>query len=282
MAAMATMAAASAAASSGDFQWDSVTNVADLNAGIIRFLRGELPTSPWHLDPVDEETLPIVESLVRLNRLGYITSQGQPGTFIYPIKNIKTGEIVTSKKDPTVRYIELQHGYIDGIISKSNIPTVLSRAMNDSTVCVCMYDYSNGHSTFLNLPTENASKDIDGTTYNLTIELGTPDGTTIVSRKSYTNYDFGNIQDAADEFLTAIQNSDLNAEIQEKYVFISFIHNVVGSLDEPDGGLGLEEKVAGFLAKKRRSVSRRRASASASASASSVGKTIKARKASSV
>jgi hypothetical protein len=277
MAAMAAMAAAG----SSDFDWDSVDSVADLNAGVIRFLRGELPTSPWHLDPVDEETLPIVESLVHLNELGYITSQGQPGTFIYPIKNIKTGEIVTSKKDPDVRYIELQHGYIDGIISKSKIHTVLSRAMKDSTVCVCMYDYSNRHSTFLNLPTEGASKDIDGTTYNLTIELGTPDGTTIVSRKSYTNYDFGNIQEAADEFLTGIQNSDLNAEIQEKYVFISFIHNQVGSLDEPDGGLGLEKKVAGFLAKERRrsvSVSRRGASASASASKT---KTVKARSSSS-
>jgi hypothetical protein len=44
----------------------------------IRFLKGELPMTPYHLGPIDEETVPLVKKLVEINRRGFLTVNGQP------------------------------------------------------------------------------------------------------------------------------------------------------------------------------------------------------------
>lgn len=50
-----------------------------LAAATIGFLRGETDQTPAHLGPIDEETVCLVEDLVRINELGFITDNSQPG-----------------------------------------------------------------------------------------------------------------------------------------------------------------------------------------------------------
>ena len=79
------MAAASSDKSVKKFRWKNVSTVSELGDNMIRYLRGELPTSPWAGAPVDPETVGILDPLIRVNKLGYITSSGQPGSFKFPV-----------------------------------------------------------------------------------------------------------------------------------------------------------------------------------------------------
>lgn len=44
----------------------------------ILFLEGKLPMTPYHLGPIDDETIPLVKKLVEINRRGFLTISGQP------------------------------------------------------------------------------------------------------------------------------------------------------------------------------------------------------------
>lgn len=264
------MAAASSTGAGGTdaekFRWENVSSVSDLNKNVIRFLRGELRNSPWSEAPIATETVGILEPLIRVNELGYITSSGQPGTFIFPVRNRKTGDIVTPiSRDTTIQLAEIQHGYMTGILHKTKIPGVITGAIKDPTVCVLIYEYSTGYYSQINAPT---SGDVHGSEYLLTINAQTRNGSDILKTNSDLTHNLADIRLYADEYIDAIEDEDLLQEIGEDYVFVVFIHNVVGSLEKPDGGLGLEGKVAGFLS---RGVHRNRRSASVSRSRSGDG-----------
>ena len=279
---MAAAATASSVSGVGDeksvkrFRWKDVSSLSELNATVIRFLRGELSTSPWAGAPVDPETVTILEPLIRVNKLGYITSSGQPGIFVFPVRHYKTGVIITpNPRDSTIQLAEIQHGYMTGIINKKKIPDIVNGAVKDSTVCVLIYEYSTGYYTQINAPT---SGDVRRSEYLLTLNSHTCDGRKILKTESDLTHNLANIRMYADEYIDAIEDEDLLQEIGEKCVFIVFIHNVVGSLEKPDAGLGLEGKVAGFLSGElRRSVS-----ASSSVSDKKTKKTKKTRKIKSV
>ena len=51
-------------------------NLCELN---VRFLEGKIDRTYYHCGPIWKETLPLVPKLVRLNRAGFYTINGQPG-----------------------------------------------------------------------------------------------------------------------------------------------------------------------------------------------------------
>lgn len=46
---------------------------------MIMFLKGEIYSNPFHLAPVDRETIPLLKTLIRINEAGFVTIEGQPG-----------------------------------------------------------------------------------------------------------------------------------------------------------------------------------------------------------
>jgi hypothetical protein len=56
----------------------AVRALSDLIEAIVAFLEGRLLQSPYHGGPIDDETRPLLSDLVALNRLGFVTVNGQP------------------------------------------------------------------------------------------------------------------------------------------------------------------------------------------------------------
>lgn len=58
--------------------FETAKTYADLIAANVLFLEGTLRQSPYHYGPIDKETEPILQDLIKLNKLGFITVQSQP------------------------------------------------------------------------------------------------------------------------------------------------------------------------------------------------------------
>lgn len=74
----------------------------------IAFLKGILTETPYHVGPIDNETIPLLSQLIQLNKKGFLSTSGQPGIisdFISPIDGIY--------------YQENQKSFIRGYIYKS-------------------------------------------------------------------------------------------------------------------------------------------------------------------
>lgn len=50
----------------------------DLLKANVAFLRGKISETPYHLGPIDEETIPLVNDLVKINEAGFLSIEGQP------------------------------------------------------------------------------------------------------------------------------------------------------------------------------------------------------------
>lgn len=55
-----------------------VQSYRDLQDVNILFLQGVLKKTPYHYGPIDDETIPLLEKLVTINDLGFISVMGQP------------------------------------------------------------------------------------------------------------------------------------------------------------------------------------------------------------
>lgn len=88
----------------------------------INFLDNKIDNTPWYSGELDEETNDLKDVLKDINRLGFLTISGQPGTYI-----------------KTNKYEELQRGYLDGFIYKDNIKLLL----NSKDIVIYYYDYIN-------------------------------------------------------------------------------------------------------------------------------------------
>lgn len=99
--------------------WDSVRNFDQLKKAMVMFLKSLCTRNPWHLDTVDPETVPMLETLVKINQNGFVTIEGQPGT-------IKVAS----------DYQELQRGYISGIILNKNVRKFVGKLLKTKQVVV--------------------------------------------------------------------------------------------------------------------------------------------------
>ena len=59
--------------------WEEAKTFKDAMLCMIKFLKGKMDSTPWHYDKVDEETVNILPKLVQINKLGFMTVEGQPG-----------------------------------------------------------------------------------------------------------------------------------------------------------------------------------------------------------
>lgn len=58
--------------------WDAARNFSELIALNRKFLSGQISEAPYHGGPIDEETIPLRPSLLKLHNFGLITISSQP------------------------------------------------------------------------------------------------------------------------------------------------------------------------------------------------------------
>jgi hypothetical protein len=61
-----------------DIIYKNINNVNDLILCNIAFLYGFIKSTPYHLTKINDETIPLVEKLIKINNCGFITINGQP------------------------------------------------------------------------------------------------------------------------------------------------------------------------------------------------------------
>jgi hypothetical protein len=66
-----------------------ITTFQELIDANVQFLEGKIHRTPYHCAPVDDETLPMIDDLVKLNKLGCITITSQPAVDETYYKNQK-------------------------------------------------------------------------------------------------------------------------------------------------------------------------------------------------
>ena len=59
--------------------FETVRTYQDLINANVAYLQGHLDDAPYHGGKVDEETIPLLGDLVKLNRRGFVSVEGQPG-----------------------------------------------------------------------------------------------------------------------------------------------------------------------------------------------------------
>lgn len=110
--------------------WNTASTFSELQRGMIMFLEGKCKSQPWHLDPVAKETIPLLETLIEINKLGYVTTEGQPGT-ITEEKIAKTSTF--GKKGDT--YKQVQRGYMWGFIQLERGKKLKGKLKENEKVC---------------------------------------------------------------------------------------------------------------------------------------------------
>jgi len=244
---------------------------------MIRYLKGEHPENIWSGAPIDAETVPLLEPLIRINELGIISLEGQPGTFLFPKTHYKTRET----------YAEYQHGYLVGLMHSSKLPYLQRMVIADPDVCLVSYVFSSGMVSILNAPTEQTDTPFGkgifvktteyGKDYVLTGQLYTDPSNTSRIRKitSTTSHSMTDISELAlADSIEHIRNKTLYNELYTEWAHITLIHNKVGTFENPTNGLGLEGKIIEYLTRLTEEASEPAPvpeSAVASAEASSTG-----------
>lgn len=88
----------------------SFQSLIDLN---VRYLRGEKIDVPYNTDSVDEETIPLLSKLIRINQAGFFSMEGQPAT--NEIEWFKPSDTLYK----TYKYCQaMQKSYIKGFVRR--------------------------------------------------------------------------------------------------------------------------------------------------------------------
>jgi len=65
----------------------SIKLFSDLISTNISFLKGEIYATPYALGPISQETLPLLQDLIEINKFGFISTGGQPAVCEYYYKS---------------------------------------------------------------------------------------------------------------------------------------------------------------------------------------------------
>jgi transcription termination factor NusB len=112
---------------------------------MIMFLKGEIYSNPFHLGPVDPETIPLLKNLILINEAGFVTLEGQPGECGFERINKKR---ITSKRldkikklsriEPFANYgkfvEEEQRAYMSGFICDPRLIAKLEKHLDKCAV----------------------------------------------------------------------------------------------------------------------------------------------------
>ena len=85
--------------------WLDVTSFADLSHTMVRFLEGELLSSPNHYWGLDPESSPIVADLVALTRRGLVTHGSQPALSTPESRQRACVDLLTADADTALRLV---------------------------------------------------------------------------------------------------------------------------------------------------------------------------------
>ena len=102
--------------------WKEIKNFQELQECMVKFLEGKYKSNPWHLNPVDPETVPILQKLRKINKAGFVTINGQPGDY-------------TKDDDNTESY---GRGFIQGFIEKKNFLKVTKALLKTGKVLIAI------------------------------------------------------------------------------------------------------------------------------------------------
>lgn len=94
-----------------------------INANI-SFLNGEIPKTPYYLGSIEDETIPLVDKLVQINKNGFISIGGQPSMLNVEIPS----------KYPNRLYTYSQKSYIEGYIRKTYLLRLLEFIDDNETI----------------------------------------------------------------------------------------------------------------------------------------------------
>jgi hypothetical protein len=124
-----------------------VCNYSQLIKANVMFLEGKLSRTPYHWGAIDKETLPLVKDLIRINRLGFLTVNGQPAEdSTYFAKKVQ--KWVSVKQRPYLEgylpafllpdfidFMETQPGYMYNIYQLSLTPSMLRWIRRENVSC---------------------------------------------------------------------------------------------------------------------------------------------------
>jgi hypothetical protein len=113
----------------GPDPYNAVTTYQDLIDLNVRFLQGENIETPYHGNHVDPETLPHLTDLIRINKVGFHSTCGQPE---YKARDI-------SNTFPPWYTDTCQKSYIRGIITRTMAGRLATFLRNQPTVFFHMY-----------------------------------------------------------------------------------------------------------------------------------------------
>lgn len=175
--------------------WKKAKTFKEAQKLIIDFLEGECRETPWHFDTIDEETIPLVESLININKKGFITLSGQPGTCLGKT-DIKTGE----------KYTEEQRGYIEGFIKNEKVKKFIDNLEKTGKVIVYAERLDAIYLSEIKIEAENRIP--------LTVEIDE------TSKTDYTNF---NYDIPGREQLNIIPNKKLKNHIRNTCTYMTII-----------------------------------------------------------
>lgn len=225
--------------------WKSLRTFEELQREMIRFLQAKHAVNPWSYGAVDPETTPLLQDLIKINELGVVSINGQPGTFSYPSTN---GHPPGWKLSETA---EIQHGYLEGFVSRARWEHLLPHLRGSPGICVGAYDYALKQGFIEHLPISRdvyVRPDKDMLVYNLTRFVRTIDGgRTEMGSREFTTFFVGDLSGTAENALRSITSRALVDDLRRRCVYVHFVHNAVGSMDAPQAGLGLEAKLVSLL-----------------------------------
>ena len=103
-----------------------VRRYSDLQEVYVKYLKGEIKFSPDQAGPVNHETIPLLDSLIKINELGLITVNGQPSKCEYGV--LKSYE---------------QKSYITGFMEKKYLQSFMEYVQNQNEFYYSLLNYSN-------------------------------------------------------------------------------------------------------------------------------------------
>ena len=164
----------------------------------IAFLKGILKVTPYHGGPVDNETIPLLSQLVQLNKKGFLSTNGQPGS----IGNF------TSPLDG-VYYQENQKSFIRGYMHKS-LSAKLQSFIQDKPFYIVIINKKSIVYDSIPVPKYNLTRYI-----NLEDPNEPYDDYTNVFKNRYEPY-------------TEFDNYNVNSLLKEDYVLVELYSKVYG------------------------------------------------------
>ena len=164
----------------------------------IAFLKGILKVTPYRGGPVDNETIPLLSQLVQLNKKGFLSTNGQPGS----INNF------TSPLDG-VYYQENQKSFIRGYMHKS-LSAKLQSFIQDKPFYIVIINKKSIVYDSIPVPKYNLTRYI-----NLEDPNEPYDDYTNVFKNRYETY-------------TEFDNYNVNSLLKEDYVLVELYSKVYG------------------------------------------------------